>query len=137
MNKASNWSEFESALKMMSIPRFNIMYADREDSIFYMSLGKVPRRVKGGLRKNGIMYGDTSAVLSKGFLPFEALPKLLNPSHGYLFNTNNSPYNCAHPSDNIDPDDFELHQIDYMEDFNNRSARFEKLIGEKDKWGMD
>ena len=137
MNKASNWSEFESALKMMSIPRFNIMYADREDSIFYMSLGKVPYRPKGGLRKNDIMYGDTSAVLSKGFLSFEDLPKLLNPSHGYLFNTNNSPYNCAHPLDNLNPDDFEVHKLDYMEDFNNRSARFEKLIGEKDKWDMD
>lgn len=137
MNKASNWTEFESALKMMSIPRFNIMYADREDSIFYMSLGKVPYRPKGGLRKNDIMYGDTSAVLSKGFLSFEDLPKLLNPSHGYLFNTNNSPYNCAHPLDNLNPDDFEVHQLDYMEDFNNRSARFEKLIGVKDKWDMD
>jgi acyl-homoserine-lactone acylase len=137
MNKASNWSEFESALKMMSIPRFNIMYADREDSIFYMSLGKVPYRPKDGLRKNGIMYGDTSAVLSKGFLSYDDLPKLSNPSHGYLFNTNNSPYNCTHPLENLYPDDFEVHQLDYMEDFNNRSARFEMLIGENDKWEWD
>lgn len=34
MGKASNWNEFESALKMMLVPRFNLMYADREDSIF-------------------------------------------------------------------------------------------------------
>ena len=80
MNKASNWTEFESALKMMSIPRFNIMYADREDSIFYMSLGKVPYRPKGGLRKNDIMYGDTSAVLSKGFLSFEDLGRRASSS---------------------------------------------------------
>jgi len=139
MNKSSNWSEFESALKMMAIPRFNIMYADRQDSIFYMSLGKVQNReIGGGLRKNDIMIGDTNAVLPKGFLSYEALPKLLNPSHGYLFNTNNSPYNCAHPDDNLDPQDFEKHKLDYMEDFNNRSVRFENLMNQiNTKMSMD
>ena len=44
MGKASSWKEFESALKMMSVPRFNLMYADREDSIFCMSIARVPER---------------------------------------------------------------------------------------------
>jgi acyl-homoserine-lactone acylase len=130
MNKATNWSEFKSALQMMSIPRFNVMYADRSDSIFYMSLGKVPERA-GDLRVNQIMRGDTNAVLSNGFLPFEALPKVLNPSHGYLFNTNNSPFNCAHEEDNLNPKDYEKYRLGYKEDFNNRSRRFEQLISEK------
>ena len=129
MNKSTNWSEFKSALQMMSIPRFNIMYADKEDSIFYMSLGKVPER-SGDLRVNQIMRGDTNAVLSNGFLPFEALPKVLNPSHGYLFNTNNSPFNCAHKEDNLNPKDYEVYRLGYKEDYNNRSRRFEQLISE-------
>ena len=37
MNKATNFKEFEDALKLLGIPRFNIVYADKEDNIFYMS----------------------------------------------------------------------------------------------------
>ena len=137
MNRSSNWTEFENALKMMAIPRFNLMYADRQDSIFYMSLAKIQLRPKDGLIKNGIMLGDTSALLLKGFHPYESLPKLMNPKHGYLFNTNNSPYNCAHPDDNLSSIDFEQYQLNYLEDFNNRSIRFEELIRDKEKLSMD
>ncbi|MDG2153174.1 MAG: penicillin acylase family protein [Crocinitomicaceae bacterium] len=137
MNKATNWTEFKTALQMMSIPRFNVMYADKSDSIFYMSLGKVPER-SGDLRVNQIMPGDTNAVLSNTFLPFEALPKVLNPSHGYLFNTNNSPFNCAHEEDNVNPKDYEEYRLGYKEDYNNRSRRFEQLISENEgKLSMD
>jgi len=137
MNKSSNWTEFKDALKMMSIPRFNVMYADRADSIFYMSLAKIQIRPKEGLIKNGIMIGDTSGLLSKGYHSYESLPKLLNPEHGYLFNTNNSPYNCAHTEDNIDSKDFEDYQLGYKEDYNNRSLRFEDLMRDKGKLSMD
>jgi acyl-homoserine-lactone acylase len=113
------------------------MYADRTDSIFYMSLAKIQLRPKDGLIKNGIMLGDTSGLLSKGYLSYESLPKLLNPEHGYLFNTNNSPYNCAHTEDNIDSKDFENYQLGYKEDYNNRSLRFEDLIRDKEELSMD
>ena len=34
MNKARNFSEFYKAVSMTSLPMFNIMYADRYDTIF-------------------------------------------------------------------------------------------------------
>ena len=37
MNKSSNYEEFMKALNIMGIPRFNIMYADRNDNIYYLS----------------------------------------------------------------------------------------------------
>ena len=136
MTKSNSWKEFEGALKMMAIPRFNVMYADREDSIFYMSLGKIPNRPSDELFHNDVMLGDTSALLTEGYLPFEALPNKMNPKHGYLFNTNNSPYNCAHPLDNPDSLLYEQYHLDYFENYNNRSRRFEELISNKEKLSM-
>ena len=34
----------KKALQIMGIPRFNIVYADKEDNIFYMSNGQLPLR---------------------------------------------------------------------------------------------
>ena len=44
MNKATNFKEFEDALKLLGIPRFNIVYADKEDNIFYMSNARLSVR---------------------------------------------------------------------------------------------
>ena len=39
MNKAKNFTEFYKAVSITSLPMFNIMYADRYDTIFYISNG--------------------------------------------------------------------------------------------------
>jgi len=137
MGKASNWKEFESALKMMSVPRFNLMYADRDDSIFYMSIGRVPERSINSERINGVMKGERTEILQKGYLSYESLPKLLNPKHGYLFNTNNSPFNSAHKDDNLKAEVFEDFQFGFKESENNRSQRFMDLKANKESLSMN
>ena len=42
-----------------------------------------------------LILGDTSSLILNNYHPYEALPKLLNPPSGYLFNTNNSPFNST------------------------------------------
>ena len=37
MGKATNFDEFKQALSIMGIPRFNVVYADRMDNIYYLS----------------------------------------------------------------------------------------------------
>ena len=137
MGKAKNWKEFEEALKMMSVPRFNVMYADREDNIFWMSNGLVPKRSLTSGRINGVMKGERFGIFETDYLSFDALPKLLNPEHGYLFNTNNSPFNSAHIDDNLSGDDFEDLQIGYKESENNRSQRFMDLKADKASLSME
>ena len=44
MNKARSFSEFYEALEMKAIPGYNIGYADKNDTIFYISNGKIPIR---------------------------------------------------------------------------------------------
>jgi acyl-homoserine-lactone acylase len=128
MNKASNWEEFKAALDIQGLPRFNVMYADREDNIYYLSSGKIQKR-KEGFDWSGVLPGNRSDIITQGYIPIQDLPQLLNPVHGYLFNTNNTPFNAAHPEDNLNPEDFDP-LIGYEERDNNRSARFETLIAQ-------
>ena len=44
MNKARSFSEFYSYLEWNALPGYNIGYADRNDTIFYISNGKIPKR---------------------------------------------------------------------------------------------
>ena len=44
MNKAKDFTEFYNILKMNQIPGYNIGYADKNDTIFYISNGIIPKR---------------------------------------------------------------------------------------------
>ena len=89
MNKAKNFSEFYSALSMTSLPMFNIMYADRYDTIFYISNGKIPvRNSDPKYNWKSTIPGNTAATLWTTFKPVQQLPQYVNPPSGYLYNTN-------------------------------------------------
>lgn len=133
MNKASNFTEFYNALKMTSLPMFNIMYADRYDTIFYISNAKLPIRNPAPQYKwSGTLPGDTSATLWTSFKPLAALPQYINPGSGYLYNTNHSPFLATEKAydlnaKNFDPNDgFELFE-------NNRSVRVKELLMDVEK----
>jgi len=94
MNKAHNFTEFFKAISMTSLPMFNIVYADKHDTIFYISNAKkLPfRNADLQYKWNGTLPGNTSATLCTKFKPVTALPQYLNPGSGYLFNSNHSPF---------------------------------------------
>ena len=131
MNKASNFEEFESALKLLGIPRFNIVYGDRYDNIFYMSNARLSIRNQN-IDWTELVIGDTSSLILDDYHPYEDLPKILNPSSGYLFNTNNSPFNSTERGLNLSDDDFSKN-FNFKEKENNRSQRFMELISNYDK----
>jgi acyl-homoserine-lactone acylase len=128
MNKARNFTEFYKAVSMTSLPMFNIMYADRFDTIFYISNGKMPRRnpdPKYNWRST--VPGNTSATLWTEFKPIGELPQYINPPSGYLFNTNHSPFLATDVKDNLDRTKFDKN--DGFETYhNNRSQRVTELI---------
>lgn len=93
MNKAKKFTEFYQALTMTSLPMFNIVYADRYDTIFYISNAKLPiRNPDPQYNWGNLLPGNTSATLWTKFKPVSALPQYINPGSGYLFNTNHSPF---------------------------------------------
>lgn len=96
MNKANNYKEFETALKMEAIPLFNITYADVDGNIFYESGCQVPLR-DTSLNWHTPITSNTSAYKWNKLLPYERKPRLLNPSCGYLFSCNQTPYSVSGP----------------------------------------
>ncbi len=131
MSKSANYDEFMQALNIMGIPRFNIMYADKEDNIYYVSNAQLPVR-DTSYDWNLVLPGNTSKTVIREHHKLKELPQLFNPSQGYLFNTNHSPFNCAHPDDNPDEEDYPA-TFSFQEKINNRSLRFEELIQQYDK----
>jgi acyl-homoserine-lactone acylase len=131
MNKARNFTEFKNALKMEAIPGYNVMYADRFDTIYYLSNAKLPFRTKG-YKWRSTLPGNTSATLWTKLHHIEDLPQMLNPSSGYLFNSNHSVFHATDSKDykplqNVDE------TMGYEKDENNRSIRFAQLISKHDK----
>ena len=135
MNKAKSFYEFEEALKLLGIPRFNIVYADRDDNIFYMSNARLSVR-DSSIDWRELVIGDVSSLILKNYHPYEDLPKILNPPSGYLFNTNNSPFNATSKEYNLLEDDYNS-SFSFREKENNRSLRFMEMIEDYDKVSFD
>jgi acyl-homoserine-lactone acylase len=133
MNKARNYTEFYRAVSMTSLPMFNIMYADRYDTIFYISNGKMPRRNPDPqFHWRSTLPGNTSATLWTEFKPVQELPQYLNPASGYLYNTNHSPFLATDSLSNLQAYSFDRN--DGFETFhNNRSQRVTELLKGFDK----
>jgi len=133
MNKATNYTEFKAALTQNHLPMFNIMYADKRDTIFYISNGKMPyRNADTSYHWNSTIPGNTKATLWNSFKPLSALPQYINPKSGYLFNTNHSPFLATTISENLDPAKFDKND-GYETYHNNRSQRAKELIEALDK----
>ncbi len=133
MNKAKNFTEFYRALSMNALPMFNIMYADRNDTIFYISNVKLPKRNPDpAYNWRSTLPGNTSATLWTEFKAEKELPQYINPPSGYLFNTNHSPFLATDTKYNLDGDKFDRN--DGFERYhNNRSQRVTELLSGIDK----
>jgi len=102
MNRATNLSEFKEALALQGIISTNIVYADVEDNIYYISNGHFPKR-NPVYDWEGILPGDTSATLwDDGFYSLDSCAQVLNPSSGYVFNCNHTPFFSSGPGDSPD-----------------------------------
>ncbi len=131
MNKAKNFSEFKNALEMGAISGYNLVYADKRDTIFYLSNGKLPLR-DSTYNWKATLPGNTSKTLWTAYHPLRDLPQVLNPAAGYVFNTNHSPFNATASSDNIKEVNYDK-TMGYETWNNNRSVRFMEQVSELDK----
>ena len=134
MNKAQNFTQFKAALTQNHLPMFNIVYADKRDTIFYISNGKMPyRNTDTNYHWNTTLPGNTRATLWTKFKPLSELPQYLNPKSGYLYNTNHSPFLATAENENLNPTKFDAYD-GYELVHNNRSRRAKDLIDQLDKF---
>jgi len=131
MNKANNFTEFYNVLKMKALPGYNIGYADRNDTIFYISNGLIPKRAKGYDWEN-VVPGNTRKTLWTSTYDIEDLPQVIQPKSGYVYNANHTPFRASGFQDNPVQDKFETHMGFETYD-NNRSTRLKTLIDQYDR----
>ena len=131
MGKSKNFSEFYNTLKMRQLPGFNIGYADKYDTIFYMSNGIIPKRAEGYNWK-GIVPGDTKKTLWTEYHDIEDLPQVIQPDAGFIYNANHSPFKSTTAEENPKEEDFSQ-RMGYETYDNNRSTRLIELIESYDK----
>jgi acyl-homoserine-lactone acylase len=128
MNKAKNYTEFYKAISLQGLSMFNIMYADNNDTIFYINNALMPiRNGDGKYDWKKTVPGNTSTTLWTNFRPINNLPQYVNPSSGFLFNTNHSSFYATGEKDNLTPQQFP-HQDGWETNHNNRSVRFLELF---------
>lgn len=130
MNKAKNYSEFKAAMDMMALPGFNTVYADKYDTIYFVSNALLPIR-DPEFDYSKTISGDQRAKIWSEYYPFDALPQQLNPSSGYLYNSNHSAFKASAEEDNLNIDDFPK-GMGYGFHDNNRSLRFREIMPENE-----
>jgi acyl-homoserine-lactone acylase len=131
MDKAKNYTEFYAALSKQELSMFNIMYADKHDTIFYINNAAMPIRTSGyDWRKT--LPGNTSTTLWTEFRKLHTLPQYINPKSGFLFNTNHSSFLATAPVDNLKATSFA--KQDGWEEYSlNRNVRFMELFPQNEK----
>ncbi len=133
MNRATNLTEFKTALERQDMPCTNIVYADRDDNILYISNAKIPVR-SDKYEWQEVLPGDTRETLwDDGYWPLDSVPQVLNPTSGMVFNTNNTPFTATTSDENDTPDRINR-QMGYQDASinNNRSRRMIELYGSID-----
>ena len=131
MNKAHDFSSFYKALQMKALPGYNIGYADKNDTIFYISNGLIPKRAKG-YNWSGVVPGNTKKTLWTDYYEIEELPQVIQPKSGYVYNANHSPFRSSAEEDNPKAENYNQN-MGFEKYDNNRSTRLKTLIDQFDK----
>ncbi|MFT6133826.1 MAG: acyl-homoserine-lactone acylase [Cyclobacteriaceae bacterium] len=135
MNKAYDFESFKSALDMMALPMFNIVYADKNNEIFYVSNAKLPKR-NAAYDWEKVVPGISTKALYNSYFSFDELPQVRNPRSGYVYNTNHSAFLATAPGENADSTAYDR-TMGYKVWNNNRSLRLKELITAQDSFDYD
>ena len=94
VNRASRWADFLAALRHFHAPPQNFLYADGDGHIGYAAAGAVPIRLNG----DGLLpVSGAGADDWTGYVPFDALPRTLDPARGFLVTANNRVASESYP----------------------------------------
>ena len=126
MNKAKNFNEWQESLKMQQIASLNLVYADKEDNIFFVHNMKSPIR-DFDYDWKGILPGDKSNLIWNEFYTYEEIPKILNPDSGYIYSTNQSPFFVTDSNDNLKEENFPV-TMGFQSRITNRAHRAYELL---------
>ena len=135
MARATNLREFETALKRLQLPMFNIIYSDRDGHILYVFNAQVPIHSKGDWSYwQGVVPGDTAATVWTKTHPYQDLPRVLDPPSGWLQNANDPPWTATFPQA-LNPNDYPSYLAPRF--MHLRAQRSAQMLMEKPKISFD
>ena len=105
LNHTQDLDGFLDAMSLNALPSINYVYGDKDGNVALIHNAQYPNRKEGWDWKK-YLPGDRSDLIWQGYRPFSDVPKLINPSSGLVYNSNNSPYTSTDGPDNLTADDF-------------------------------
>ncbi len=105
IDKAENLDEWKQAMRLQALPSINYVYADEKGNVGYLYNGQFPVR-KDGVSWKDYLPGDRSDLIPHAIVTFDKLPQLWNPKSGFVFNSNNTPFQATAPEDDLKPADY-------------------------------
>jgi acyl-homoserine-lactone acylase len=136
MSHATTFDEFKTTLQMHSIPLFNFVYADADNNIAHFFNGILPVR-SPNYNWQKTLLGNTSSTLWDKFIPINDMPRTINPSCGFVYNTNNTPWRNTCDAENIDSTKYDNLSAWHWNRPNGRDHRFRELIDGKEKHSFE
>jgi acyl-homoserine-lactone acylase len=127
LNRAANRDEWLAAMRLQALPSINYIYADEKGNIGYVYNGEFPVRAEGRDWAQ-VQPGDRSDLIWHGYLPFEREPQIWNPTSGYVFNSNNTPFQATGAQDALKPENFNP-SMGIQTGMTNRAYRVQETFG--------
>ena len=137
MIQSQNLEQFEDAMRKLQLPYFNVIYADRAGHIMYLFNGQVPKRPKDVGDWNfwsGLIPGDNSGTLWTETHTYEELPRIVDPSSGWVQNANDAPWTATFPQE-LNPDAYPPYMS--PREFGLRAQRSVQMLMEDDSITYD
>ncbi|WP_395696018.1 penicillin acylase family protein [Nocardioides sp.] len=88
IDSAGSWAEFRRAARSFAVPAQNLVYADRAGHIGYQAPGLVPIRRRGNDGTMPSAGWRPEDDWTGRFVPFDALPSVLDPERGFVVTAN-------------------------------------------------
>jgi acyl-homoserine-lactone acylase len=119
MIEATTLDQFVAADSMLQMPFFNVIYADRAKNIMYKFGGRQPVRHGGTFADyTGILDGTDPTKIWTNTFTWAQLPGVINPSGGFVANSNNPPWTSAFPQpDSLNPSNYPAYVAPSFMDF--------------------
>jgi len=95
--KARTLAAFRRSLDMRANSSNNTVYADADGNIAYWQANFIPRR-DTALDWRQPVDGALPGAQWRGMLPVDSIPQAVNPASGWLYNSNDAPWEAAGPS---------------------------------------
>lgn len=123
VSRATTWDAFTRALARYNTMSISVLYADRGGNIGYLLAGAIPIRPDGPAHTP--IAGWTGAGEWRGYVPYDAHPRLYNPRRGFIATSNNQIVGDWYP-----------HYIGWRSSAF-RQERIEELLQSKTRWSVD